>query len=138
MSAENSLRRIQVNDLDYLWKASMIDPQYALVDIWLDGNAFQESPIRVRCRFDEPWRDIGLAIGVREPDNRDLFPPIFQPEPLTPDMIRYIIEAARRAGWRPETEHKALHFEWQSSGSLREVPDATVPGEDPFGLRMVN
>lgn len=132
--AKNKLRKFNLDGVKYLWRAEMIDPQYLLLRVWLDGNAFKNRFVNVRLRFDDPWANFGtlLAAGSSEEASKRISE-VFVSRPLTPSMVREIILAAREAGWKPETRQEQLNFEWANDTKLEKVEDATIPGEKPFG-----
>jgi hypothetical protein len=128
-----------VEDQQYVWMESMIDPQYTLITVWLEGDAYRTNPIFVRCRFDEPWLQEWInSRPEHTPYIHDLILPIFRPELLSTWSIGQMIVSARKLGWQPEYEAGGRHYDLLISGDLREVDNATVPGDDPFGLRLPN
>ena len=126
-----------VNGLDYAWSTSMIDPHFTLIKVWLDVSEEQAGPLLVRCRFEEPWQIIGPLQSASPTIQVRRFQPDPRVEAVTPGLIRQIVEAARLAGWQPEIDREGRHFEWVS-GDLHPVDDATLPGEDPFGVLKTN
>lgn len=116
MARQRHLRRLSIESTHYLWRIRRLDEQYVMLKVWTESRSRRDFPLEVRLRFDDPWLNLGTIITA--PPER--VQEVFQLTPITPVIVREIIEAAIRAGWAPLSPTRDQRFEWnQANGLIR-------------------
>lgn len=124
---KGSLRRIIVEATPYAWIVARIDPHYLVLRVWAEERERRDHPLEVRLRYDDPWLNYGPVITAP----RESVAEIFQLEPVTPGMVRRIIEAAVAAGWGPHHPPDLRLFEMGPDG-LKPTGDTRRVDENPW------
>jgi hypothetical protein len=108
MIRKNRPRRLTIESGNYLWRIQRLDEQYVVLRVWAENRSRRDFPLEVRLRFDDFWLNFGSIISAT-PEQRQK---AFQYTPITPGMVREIIEAALAMGWKPLSPIKTQRFEW--------------------------
>ncbi|MCU0493807.1 MAG: hypothetical protein MUD01_19625 [Chloroflexaceae bacterium] len=97
MARQQRLRRMTIGANRYLWRIQRLDAHYVMLRVWAESRPRRLFPLEVRLRYDDPWVNYGPIITI--PPER--WQELFQLEPVTPRMVREIIEAALAMEWAP-------------------------------------
>lgn len=128
MSKGTHLRRLQINDVAYVWEVSSLDAHHVLLEVALAQQKHWDRGLHVRVRFDDPWRNYGPLIS----GDLERIAQAFVLRPVTPGLVRQIILAAREQGWQPESAKKSWQAEWTDQDKLRPVQDARAWPGNPW------
>jgi len=128
MSRGKSLRQITVEATRYAWVLARVDPHYVVVRVWAAERSRRDHPLEVRLRHDDPWLNYGPIITA-PPERRAK---TFQMEPITPGVVRRIIESAVAAGWGPHHPADPRLFQMSSDGRLERTDDPRRVDENPW------
>jgi hypothetical protein len=117
-------RRIRVGEVDYDWRIRK-SPTYS--------QAFFEAPMRVAIQASEarPGRVLIVDLQVSRPDSWT------GPHetPVTPAVVREIIERALEAGWEPMSTGSPVSFDFPLMKFLGSRLTAVSPGRERPNLR---
>lgn len=114
MAKKKPLRRIVIGTTAYLWLVRRLDASYVMLRVWAAARNRRDFPLEVRLRYDDPWLNFGEIITAT-PEQRKA---AFQLVPLTPALVRQIIDAAIRSGWNPLNPADHRRFEWDGVDQL--------------------
>ena len=119
MPHQHRLRRISIASVQYFWRVASIDPQHVLLKVWAANRSRRDFPLEVRLRFDDPWLNFGPIVTA--PPER--VHEVFQLAPITPAVVREIVEVALHAGWNPLDPQAHRRFVWSETRELIPIAD---------------
>jgi len=91
------LRKINVDNKDYLWNVSVDEDaanmDYILLKVWIPGKK-QHPLFTVRYRYNIPWLFYGEIISANTLEQQENLKNYLQLEPLTPKKVAEIIRSS--------------------------------------------
>ncbi|MEH1164020.1 hypothetical protein V6V47_01385 [Micromonospora sp. CPCC 205539] len=93
--ARTRRRTIHVDDVDYRWTVSQVDPGHVVVRVW-HPDPGRGIGLEALVDFDDPWLNFGPIITA--PPDRAA--EVFALAPVTPELVARLIRTALADGWQ--------------------------------------
>jgi hypothetical protein len=117
MSTKGALRKIQIEDQAFLFRVTSLNDHWIKLKIWSSSYGSKNNLIQVRLRFDDPWLNY-QELFYSSPEERKNF----ALTPVTPKLVRQIIEAAITLGWDIKLAKETIFFDW-ANGQMKLTAD---------------
>ena len=119
MKRQKQLRKIHIDGSDYYWLVQRLNPHYVLLKVWFAQSGKNSQYIQVRVRFDDPWLNYGPLITAPVEKVQE----VFRLRPITPAIVRQIIQAVLKQGWQVGEKGVPLNFTWDDQKGLLPATD---------------
>ena len=110
-----SERTIEIDGETFRWRVVPADAQWVTIRIWRPAEGTRRALLEVAFRFDDPWLNYGpmLTAPASKLDE------VFQRAPVTPKLVRQVIERYLGLAESERGEERPWRCEWRD-GELRE------------------
>lgn len=115
MAGKSTLRKLNIESQSFLFRVTRIDAENVSLKIWPAGTVSRKNYIQVSVPFDDVWLKL-QEIAASQPEDRAST----DARPVTPEMVKKIIESAASMGWDTKSEKQSMHFNWKD-GQLHEM-----------------
>lgn len=100
-------RNIKVDNAEYCWTVKSKNVDLLHIGIWQKIATGQK--LNIKLKFDDPWLNYGPIITCNDPGRiRD----VLELRPITPTIIKSLIDAALEFGWEPSLKGAELYLVW--------------------------